>query len=87
MEEKRQNKPLKDLQVRSYGQPPSSNTFFAPEMSQILIWVYGYETGRMKGHVFPDVPNALHQWKSEKIKVYIYSAGMVEAQVSLCVMS
>ncbi|XP_053205240.1 enolase-phosphatase E1-like isoform X2 [Panonychus citri] len=48
---------------------------------QILVWVYGYEKQHIKGHVFDDVPPALHQWKRElNIKLYLYSTGMIVVQ-------
>ncbi|XP_015788967.1 enolase-phosphatase E1-like [Tetranychus urticae] len=48
---------------------------------QILVWVYGYEKQHIKGHVFDDVPPALHSWKRElNIKLYLYSTGMIVVQ-------
>lgn len=44
------------------------------------IWVAGYESGEVKGHLFTDVVPALKRWSGEGIPVYIYSSGSVAAQ-------
>ncbi len=44
------------------------------------IWVAGYESGEVKGHLFSDVLPALKRWKQAGIPVYIYSSGSVAAQ-------
>lgn len=43
------------------------------------IWKAGFETGELKGTVFPDVPTAFRRWSTSG-KVAIYSSGSVEAQ-------
>jgi enolase-phosphatase E1 len=43
------------------------------------IWKRGFETGRLKGTLFDDVPDALARW-AKAAKVAIYSSGSVEAQ-------
>ena len=43
------------------------------------IWKAGFESGELKGTLFPDVPEALARW-AERAKVAIYSSGSVEAQ-------
>ena len=43
------------------------------------IWKSGFESGELKGVLFPDVPEALHRW-SAIARVAIYSSGSVEAQ-------
>jgi len=43
------------------------------------IWKSGFESGELKGELFPDVPAALKRW-SELARVAIYSSGSVEAQ-------
>ncbi|MER5558843.1 acireductone synthase [Streptomyces sp. NPDC002506] len=47
---------------------------------QALIWADGYQTGRLTGHVYPDVPVALARWKASGIARYVYSSGAVAAQ-------
>lgn len=47
---------------------------------QGYIWKEGYELGRYKGHVYPDVPLALAAWKQAGITMGVYSSGSVEAQ-------
>lgn len=43
------------------------------------IWKAGFESGELKGTLFPDVPGAFARWAQEG-KVAIYSSGSVEAQ-------
>src|ERR1700752_1094188 len=44
------------------------------------IWQDGYDKGELKSQVFPDVPDALKDWKSRKIDVRIFSSGSALAQ-------
>lgn len=43
------------------------------------IWKAGFESGELKGTLFPDAPEAMRRWVKEA-KVAIYSSGSVEAQ-------
>lgn len=47
---------------------------------QGLVWVDGYRSGALRGHVYDDVPVALRAWKDAGEPVYIYSSGSVAAQ-------
>lgn len=47
---------------------------------QGLIWVRGYESGELLGHVYPDAVEALRRWQGEGRKLYVYSSGSVAAQ-------
>ena len=48
---------------------------------QILVWLWGYDKKYIKGHVFDDVPKAMHVWRRKmNIKLYIYSSGVAVAQ-------
>ncbi|MFE5913131.1 acireductone synthase [Streptomyces wedmorensis] len=47
---------------------------------QGLIWSGGYAAGELSGHVYPDVPPALEQWKAQGTGRFIYSSGSVAAQ-------
>ncbi|KAG9511333.1 Enolase-phosphatase E1, partial [Fragariocoptes setiger] len=47
---------------------------------QILVWVYGYESGELKGHVYDDVGYAFRRWRSMGIRLFVYSTGMAVAQ-------
>lgn len=47
---------------------------------QGLIWREGYQSGRLKGLVFPDVPAALERWRERGLALCIYSSGSVLAQ-------
>ena len=47
---------------------------------QGLIWRQGYAAGELKGHVYPDTPEALRRWHAQGLKLFVYSSGSVEAQ-------
>lgn len=47
---------------------------------QGMIWRKGYESGELKGHVYPDAPDWLRRWHQRGLKLYVYSSGSVEAQ-------
>jgi enolase-phosphatase E1 len=47
---------------------------------QGLVWAQGYADGTLKGHVYPDTPEALHRWYSAGVAIYIYSSGSIAAQ-------
>lgn len=47
---------------------------------QGLIWRAGFEDGRLKGHLWPDVAAALRAWHAAGLTLAVYSSGSVEAQ-------
>ena len=47
---------------------------------QGLIWQEGYAAGRLKSHVYPDVPPALRRWAERGLDLRVYSSGSVGAQ-------
>ncbi|XP_061386205.1 enolase-phosphatase E1-like [Musca vetustissima] len=47
---------------------------------QGLVWEKGYEKGDLKGHVYPDVPEAFKRWKEAGLRLAIYSSGSIKAQ-------
>lgn len=47
---------------------------------QGLIWREGYESGALRGRVYPDVPEAFERWRGLGLSIYIYSSGSVLAQ-------
>jgi enolase-phosphatase E1 len=47
---------------------------------QGLIWRAGFEDGRLKGHLWPDVAPCLRAWAAAGITLAVYSSGSVEAQ-------
>ncbi|MBA17747.1 MAG: acireductone synthase [Sphingomonas sp.] len=47
---------------------------------QGMIWDAGYRDGTLKGHVYPDTPEALRRWNEAGIPVHIYSSGSIAAQ-------
>jgi enolase-phosphatase E1 len=53
-----------------------------PALKQLqgLIWQRGFESGELKGHVYPDVPKAFARWKQAGIRLGIYSSGSALAQ-------
>lgn len=44
------------------------------------IWQHGYDTGDLKGDIYPDVPPALRRWSRAGLKLFVYSSGSVPAQ-------
>lgn len=44
------------------------------------IWQQGYESGELRGEVYPDVPAAFERWKRQKKIICIYSSGSKLAQ-------
>jgi enolase-phosphatase E1 len=47
---------------------------------QGMIWRAGFEDGRLKGHLWPDVPGCLRAWAEAGTALAVYSSGSVEAQ-------
>jgi enolase-phosphatase E1 len=47
---------------------------------QGIIWEKGYLNGEIKGHVYPEVLNVLENWKSQNIRMGVFSSGSVSAQ-------
>jgi enolase-phosphatase E1 len=47
---------------------------------QGLIWREGFEAGKLRAHIYPDVVPALHRWNEAGIDVRIYSSGSITAQ-------
>ena len=47
---------------------------------QGMIWKAGYQAGDYRAHVYPEVPAKLRAWKSQGLKLYVYSSGSVAAQ-------
>ncbi|HVC47355.1 MAG TPA: acireductone synthase [Terracidiphilus sp.] len=43
------------------------------------VWKMGFESGALRGELFPDVPRALAHW-SKQARVAVYSSGSVDAQ-------
>ena len=50
------------------------------KLVQGLIWQEGYRLGRLRSHVYPDVPPALAEWQRRGLDVRIYSSGSMAAQ-------
>eukprot|EP00043_Microstomoeca_roanoka_P027753 m.15821 g.15821 ORF g.15821 m.15821 type:complete len:277 (-) comp7934_c0_seq1:52-882(-) len=44
------------------------------------MWLAAYQSGQVKGHVYPDVKPAMEAWCKAGLQVHIYSSGSVAAQ-------
>jgi enolase-phosphatase E1 len=47
---------------------------------QGMIWRAGFEDGRLRGHLWPDVPGCLRAWAASGLTLAVYSSGSEEAQ-------
>lgn len=47
---------------------------------QGLIWRAGFEDGRLRGHLWPDVAACLRAWAEGGVRLAAFSSGSVEAQ-------
>lgn len=47
---------------------------------QGLVWVAGYQSGELEGHIYPDALAALNAWKTEGLPIHIFSSGSVQCQ-------
>jgi enolase-phosphatase E1 len=47
---------------------------------QALIWEQGYQSGQLRGEVYPDVPPAIERWRDAGVATAIYSSGSELAQ-------
>src|SRR5512146_1067902 len=47
---------------------------------QGLIWVEGFESSGIRGHLYDDAIDALRRFNASGVKLYIYSSGSVPAQ-------
>jgi len=47
---------------------------------QGMTWERGYQSGELRGHVYPDVPAAFERWKRKGKTISIFSSGSVLAQ-------
>ena len=44
------------------------------------IWVEGFESTGLRGHLYPDALDALQRYRDASVRLYIYSSGSVAAQ-------
>lgn len=47
---------------------------------QGLIWKQGYSQDEFKGHIFPDFIEAIKRYHGQKLRIYSFSSGSVDAQ-------
>ncbi len=47
---------------------------------QGVAWRAGYESGALRGRVYPDVAPALRRWAAAGVSLWVYSSGSVAAQ-------
>ena len=80
---------LAEVRAAAPGQPPEAtlHRWMAEDSKatplkslQGLIWRQGYEDGRLKGHLWPDVPDCLRAWAAGGLRLAVYSSGSVGAQ-------
>ena len=51
------------------------------KLLQGLVWVEGYRTGELVGHIYPDALDALRRWRGEGVPRHVFSSGSVQCQV------
>ena len=58
------------------------STYKSPALKNLqgIVWQQGFESGQLKGQLYPDVVDALGSWHSRGIKTYIFSSGSRQAQ-------
>ncbi|WP_160122680.1 acireductone synthase [Rhodovarius lipocyclicus] len=80
---------LAEIQAMEPGRPPleTLRAWMAADAKvtplktlQGLIWRQGYEDGRLKGHLWPDVAPELRRWHAGGVGLAVYSSGSEEAQ-------
>lgn len=47
---------------------------------QGYIWEFGYQSGELQGHLYPDAGEKLTSWQADGLKLYVYSSGSIKAQ-------
>jgi enolase-phosphatase E1 len=47
---------------------------------QGMIWEHGYRTGSYRAHVYADAVQKLTEWHEQKLGIYVYSSGSIQAQ-------
>jgi len=65
---------LVDWQAKDIKAPPLKKL-------QGLIWESGYRSGALRSEIFPDAFRALKRWKTDGLRLYVYSSGSVQAQL------
>lgn len=68
--------------VQAYAEWLMDRDRKSPALKELqgYIWEEGYERGELVGQVFEDVPRAFRRWRSEKVRLGIFSSGAVLAQ-------
>jgi enolase-phosphatase E1 len=47
---------------------------------QGILWKEAYEKGEIRGHIYPDVPGQLRNWREQGVRLGVFSSGSVAAQ-------
>lgn len=47
---------------------------------QGMIWEQGYNSGELKGDIYPDAADYLQRWHDRGLRLFVYSSGSVKAQ-------
>jgi len=71
---------IQSVKANVYAQMDRDRKATALKAIQQHIWQYGYDSGELKGSIYPDVLPAFKQWKELNVPVYIYSSGSIGAQ-------
>ena len=50
------------------------------KLLQGLVWVDGYQTGELVGHIYPDALEVLRRWREEGLPAHVFSSGSVQCQ-------
>ena len=47
---------------------------------QGMVWKSGYEQGHYQAHIYADAREKLEEWHTQRLPIYVYSSGSVQAQ-------
>lgn len=71
---------LADLIAALFGFMDQDRKSTSLKTLQGIIWREGYRAGDFQGHIYPDVPPCLAQWRRQGLSPYVYSSGSTDAQ-------
>jgi 2,3-diketo-5-methylthio-1-phosphopentane phosphatase len=66
--------------VNLLGQMDADRKTTGLKAIQGKVWVDGYISGDLLGHVYDDVPRNLEAWRGRGLRIAIYSSGSIAAQ-------
>jgi enolase-phosphatase E1 len=50
------------------------------KLLQGLVWISGYQSGELVGHIYPDAFATLARWRAAGLPLHIFSSGSVQCQ-------